>query len=136
MRLTTTLLILFIAGCSVANTPQLYPNEHLEKVGSVQSEVDIKHCQALAEQYVKDPSRFGGAVKETAIGSTIGAGAGALTGAIVKGSVGRSLGAGAAVGAIYGILNDLRKGGDASPTYKAVVTKCMDKEGYEVIGWK
>ena len=125
----------FLTSCSSTRTPAFYPNDHLNRVGNIQAEVDSKYCQALADQYVKQPNRYSSTAKEGTIGGALGAATGAVAGAITRGNVGRSLGAGAAVGAIWSIANDLRRTGNVSPTYQRFVERCLQQKGYETVGW-
>ena len=136
MKKTLLISLFLLSSCSTKSAPAFFPNEYLEKVGRVQADADSSYCESLANSYIKEPNAYGSAAKEGVYGATIGAGTGALTGAIVRGSVGRSLGAGAAVGAIVGIVNELRNSGDHTPTYKRFVEHCLQKKGYQVIGWQ
>ena len=127
--------LFLLSACSANRTPAFYPNDHYNKAGDVQAEVDSKYCQALADQYVKEPNRYSSTAKEATIGGALGAATGAVAGAITRGNVGRSLGAGAAVGAIWSIANDLRRTGNVSPTYQRFVERCLQQKGYETVGW-
>ena len=136
MKIISLLTLLFlITSCSSTTTPAFYPNDHLNKVGNVQAEVDSKYCQALAEQYVKQPNRYSSSAKEGVFGGALGATTGAIAGAITQGNVGRSLGAGAAVGAIWSIVNDIRRTDNKSPSYQRFVERCLQQKGYELVGW-
>lgn len=134
LLILSSFLFLFTA-CSGTRTPAFYPNDHLNRVGNVQAEVDSKYCQALADQYVKQPSRYSSTAREGTIGGALGAATGAVAGAITRGNVGRSLGAGAAVGAIWSIANDLRRTGNKSPSYHRFVERCLQQKGFEIVGW-
>jgi len=132
---TLSFLFLLCTSCSGTKTPAFYPNDHLNKVGDVQAEVDRKYCQALADQYVKDPNRYSSTVKEGTISGALGAATGAVAGAITQGNIGRSIGAGAAVAAIWSIASDLRRTDNTSPTYQRFVERCLKQKGYKIVGW-
>ncbi len=129
-------LILFTSSCSSKSMPAFYPNSHYERVGSVQADVDRKECMALADNYVERKSEFNDMAKDATVGSLTGAAGGALTGVIVNGSVGRATAAGAAVGAIVNIVRDIANAGrNTDPTYRTFVSHCLEKKGYQVVGW-
>lgn len=144
MKLSTTcaIRILLLAttisfsACAGKSKPMLYPNQYLQDVGPVQADVDLQYCLTLADNYVKEPSKYQELAKKGVLSGAIGAGTGALAGVIVGSNVGRSTGAGAAVGAIVVIANELMTEGDHSPTYKNFVDHCLSKKGYEVTGWE
>lgn len=125
--------VLVLSGC--ANRPQLYPNEKFHDARtSGQLDADIKDCTELADQYVSDSRRYEDLAKNTAIGGGVGAAAGAVAGTII-GSAARGTAAGAAAGAITSLLQGLIQSSEPSPTYHRFVEYCLQKEGYEVIGW-
>jgi len=89
---------------------------------------------ALADEYIKQPNKYGEMAKEGLIGGAVGAGTGAVGGAIM-GNAGRGTGAGAAVGGILGVLHAASKMNERTPSYERFVEHCLQKEGYEIIGW-
>jgi hypothetical protein len=127
-------LIALVAGCS-AKSPVLYPNDHLQRVGSATAEQDIATCKANAEQYVRNPNRSGQVARDTAIGAGTGAAVGAAVGAI-DGNVGRGAAQGAAGGATGGLIAGLFRSSEPSPVYVNFVERCLREKGYEPIGWQ
>jgi hypothetical protein len=89
---------------------------------------------ALGDQYSQQPNRYQDLLKQGLVGGAIGAGTGAVAGAIT-GNAGRGTGAGAAVGGILGVLKSLSETNDHSPSYERFVERCLQKQGYEVVGW-
>lgn len=121
------------AGCS-AKSPTFYPNEHLKLVGREQADRDVADCQTLADQYVSEPDKFTEIAKSTAIAGGVGAAGGAVAGAIFS-NAGRGTAAGAAAGAVVALLHGLIDSNEPSPTRERFVEYCLQKKGYEVIGW-
>lgn len=131
------LVALSSVGCAAMTTPatpDLYPNEKLNRTPRGQIHADVNHCLALADEYIKQPNKYGEMAKEGLIGGAVGAGTGAVGGAIM-GNAGRATGAGAAVGGILGVLHAASKMNDRSPSYERFVEHCLQKQGYEIIGW-
>jgi hypothetical protein len=127
-------LTLLALSCA-SPQPQLYPNERLEAVGIDQSKRDIAYCQALANEYVANPDHVKKAAVRTAGGAAGGAALGAIGGAIA-GDAGEGAAIGAAVGAAGGILASLVAAGKPNPTYQNFVDHCLERQGYEVVGWE
>lgn len=125
-------LVGLLSGCS-APRPVLYPNSHLATVGEAQAATDIAQCKQLADQYVS--SNKG---KEVAGSTVVGAGVGAATGAVggaVLGHPGLGAEVGGATGATGGLLRGLFRSAQPSATYKNFVNHCLQKRGYEPMGW-
>jgi len=98
---------------------------------------DIADCQAIADEYERNPDSYWNTAKSGLVGGAVGAGTGAIAGTIMRGNVGRSTGAGAAVGGIAGILYDLaRRDGGNAPSRRRVVERCLESRGYTVQGWR
>ena len=135
-RLTFVVLLgLTTAGCSTPQ-PVLYPNAHLERVGSAAAERDIDDCRGKAEAY--GASAKDGTAGKVAGSTAVGAGAGGAVGAAggaVLGRPGRSAAVGAATGATAGFLRGLFKPRQPSQVHKRFVEKCLRDRGYEPIGW-
>jgi hypothetical protein len=125
-----------LGGCAASTQPVFYPNDQFQKAGAVQADVDRSYCVALADNYVKQPDKYVEIGKSGAVGGVIGAGTGALAGTIMKGAVGRSTAAGAAVGAIVAIASEATKQSGRTPSYERFVEYCLQKKGYEIIGWE
>lgn len=133
--IAASLLVLTMTACAGRHkTPDFYPNEKLQHEGRADAEAASLKCMSLADQYVEHPDRFKEALKTGLKGGVVGAGTGAVGGAIF-GEAGRGTGAGAAIGGILGVLKSLDETGQHSPTYERFVERCLQKEGYEVVGW-
>lgn len=59
-----------VCGCTTG--PVLYPNAHLQNVGSAQARREISECRVLADHYVKSNEGIA-AAKSTAVGAAGGA---------------------------------------------------------------
>lgn len=127
-------LVVLFAGCS-AKSPVLYPNAHLQQVGSATAQQDIADCKAKAEQYVQNPNRSGDIARDTAIGAGTGAAVGAAVGA-VGGNPGTGAAEGAAGGAAGGLIHGIFTTSEPSPVYVNFVERCLREKGYEPIGWQ
>ncbi|BFU94157.1 MAG: conserved protein of unknown function [Nitrospira sp.] len=117
--------------------PILYPNAHLQSVGTEAAEADIKNCRQMAESAGADEAtgKAGGVAKSTAVGAGIGAASGAVGGAIT-GSPGMGAAIGAASGATWGFLMGLfTSKSQGNPAYTNFVNRCLQEKGYEVTGW-
>lgn len=135
-------LALCVAGCSpqsnpfvATSRPQLFPNDHLRSVGAGRADADVNDCLALADQYSEDPAKWQEALKGTAKGAVAGTAVGAVGGAVFS-KAGRGAGAGAAVGGMLGLLNELDGLSERSPSYQRFTEYCLQKKGYEIVGWR
>jgi hypothetical protein len=128
--------LLAATGCSLTTpkTPDLFPNEKLAKTGQGQVQADVNSCMALADEYIKQPNKYGEMAKEGLIGGAVGAGTGAVAGTIT-GNAGRGTGAGAAVGGMLGVLHAASNMNERTPSYERFVEHCLQKKGYEITGW-
>jgi hypothetical protein len=137
-KVLVALSLITVAGCASMTTPQtpdLFPNEKLNRTPRGQVNADMNHCLSLADEYIKQPNKYGEMAKEGLVGGAVGAGTGALAGVITGNNAGRATGAGAAVGGVLGVLHAASKMNDRSPSYQRFVEHCLQKQGYEVIGW-
>ena len=135
VALCVALLFSAPVGCAARDPkPELYPNEHLRRVGEVQARQDIAYCQALSQQYLQERNKAGETAGNTAVGAAGGAAVGAIGGAI-GGNAGKGAAIGAGVGAGLGLLRGLAKGAEPPRNYEAFVRKCLADKGYEVIGF-
>lgn len=138
MRLTIkALLILGITGCAsmtTPKTPDFYPNAKLAQTPRGEVQADVSSCIAMADEYIKEPNKYGSIAKQGLIGGAVGAGTGAVAGTIT-GNAGRGTGAGAAVGGMIGVLKGLSEMNERSPSYERFVEHCLQKKGYEITGW-
>lgn len=131
--------ILAASACSTAK-PILYPNPHLQSVGTEMAEQDIEACKQLAEAAgAEEGSGTAGRVAgSTAVGAGVGAAAGAVGGAIANAAGSGSL-IGAASGAVWGLFAGLFSAafGPSHPpeAYTNFVNRCLHEKGYEVTGW-
>jgi outer membrane lipoprotein SlyB len=132
-RILILVMISVLAGCA-AQSPVLYPNEHLQNVGEVRAQGDIEECSRLAEAYVKaNPGAkvVGGTIVGGVSGGLVGGAVGTVTG-----NIGRGIGIGTAAGATSGLVHGIYKASQASPVYKAFVNRCLKEKGYDPIGWE
>ena len=130
-----TALVLPTTGCAARDPqPELYPNEHLRRVGEVQAKQDIAYCQALSTQYLQQRNAAADTAGNTVGGAAGGAALGAIGGAI-GGNAGKGAAIGAGVGAGLGLLKGLAEGSEPPKNYESFVRKCMTDKGYEVIGF-
>ena len=133
---SSLILLALVSACASGPArPRFYPNDYYRRVGGSQAEMDTSECMAIADQYSQDPSGWQEAAKTGVGGAAVGAGVGAIGGVITKGKVGRTTAAGAAIGGLIGIASELNKMGEHSPSYERFVEHCLQKKGYEVIGW-
>lgn len=136
-KLLVTLCLVTVPACSsltTRHTPDLYPNAKLSETPRGQVQDDVNYCISLADQYIKEPNRYGSMAKQGLVGGALGAGTGAVAGAIT-GNAGRGTGAGAAVGGILGVLKGMSEMNERSPSYERFVEHCLQKQGYEITGW-
>jgi hypothetical protein len=130
---------LLLAACSTAH-PVLYPNAHMQSVGTEIAAQDIEACRQLAE--AAGAEEGSGKAGRVATGTAVGAGVGAASGAVggaISGAAGRGSMIGAASGAVWGLLMGLfRASGSSQPNqaYTNFVNRCLQEKGYEVTGWQ
>lgn len=127
---------MMVIGCS-ASKPVLYPNQHYQLVGAEAAESDIKECRELAEAAGASPTqgRTAQVGTSTVAGGAIGAAAGAVGGAVI-GNPGRGAKVGAASGGTAGFLRGLFRKSRPSAAYTRIVDRCLQKRGYEPMGWE
>jgi hypothetical protein len=133
LRLSVSSILLLSFGCS-GPRPILYPNDHLQQVGSDRAEQDIDECEQLAEDYVSDHD-----VATVAGNTAVGAGAGGAIGAVggaVRGGAGIGAAVGAATGATVGLIRGLFDASQPTPAYKSFVNRCLSERGYDSLGWE
>ena len=134
------LFALGMSGCAATQklttpkTPDLYPNQKLRVTPAAQADADTRNCMTMANDYIKEPAKWQKMLEPTLKGAAVGAAAGAVGGATV-GAAGPGTGVGAAVGGTLGILKGLSDLNERSPSYERFVEHCLQKQGYEVIGW-
>lgn len=130
-----SLSVFFLAGSCATKRPVLYPNEHLNKMGSEAADKDIDNCFQLAKAYVGNYGTEKKIAEQTVMGVVVGAATGAAVGA-VGGNAGRGAASGAAGGAAGGLIFGLFKARDPDPLLKQYIEKCLGEKGYQIIGWK
>ncbi|MCP4913647.1 MAG: glycine zipper family protein [Oligoflexia bacterium] len=121
-------LILLLSACS--SSPVLYPNKKYQKVGKEVAMADVKKCEEKGDQFLESSRAkkiLKGAGQGTVFGSAVGAVTGLLTGDFIQG-----LATGAAIGATSGAVGE-----SITPDRlkQSFVTRCLNDQGYEVIGW-
>jgi outer membrane lipoprotein SlyB len=125
---------LFISACA-AKRPVLYPNDHYNAVGKEAAQRDIDACLRLAADQDLESKPEKEVATSTAKGAAVGTAVGLAIGA-VTGNIGRSAAAGAAGGGAGGCLGGLFHSRDPDPLVRNFVEKCLQKKGYEPIGWR
>jgi outer membrane lipoprotein SlyB len=118
-----------------AKRPVLYPNAHLEAVGTAAAQQDIDDClqRAASGAYKSKPEAE--VAGSTAVGAASGAAIGAAVGA-VAGRAGRGAAMGAAGGGTAGLIRGLFRSRDLDPVQQRFVEQCLQEKGYKVIGWR
>lgn len=134
MRLFLYTAVFFLLASCATRQPVLYPNNHLQEVGSIQAERDIEECRQYADRLIRTGSTRDVA-ESTVLGGASGAAIGAAGGAVV-GSAGSGAGIGGGSGAMAGLLRGLFRASEPSPLYKAYVDRCLQEKGYQPIGWQ
>ena len=134
LSLVLLVCLLSFAACA-EKRPVLYPNSHLNQVGSQTAQADIDACIRLAQESNLAENKGGEVAKGTATGAAVGAAVGGAVGA-VTGNLGRGLAAGAAGGGALGLTRGAIRSGDPDPIFQRFVEKCLRDKGYEPIGWK
>ncbi len=127
-------ILCLVVGCA-SPRPVLYPNDHLEEVGSDASQEDIDACIERAEAADLGKDHATETAKSTGIGAGIGAAVGAVVGAIF-GRPGTGAAAGAAGGGVRGFFRGIFGGGEPEPVFKNYVDTCLREQGYNPVGWK
>ena len=119
--------------------PILDENDKLLQVGQNQADKDIDTCLARADAYL-EKHKSERMKKEAGRGATSGAIVGGIFGALTGGGL-RSAAVGAGVGAVAGAGSSaagVAAQDNLSPDYikQNYVTRCLQKQNYDVIGWK
>lgn len=128
-KLISFLMISLLMGC--ASSPVLYPNNKYKSVGEEVADSDIDKCMESSDKFLKS-KKAKKILKSAGKGSIVGGVVGAVSG-LFSGDVVESLAQGAAIGAAAGgasgaISKDQLK--------EAYVNRCLQRKGYEVIGWE
>lgn len=127
---TIPFFLLFFLLSSCASKPVLYPNKKLKSVGKEASYKDIKKCQKEADEFLDSP-KVKKILKSAGRGATGGGAVGAITG-LLSGDILRGLIFGSAIGATAGGVGEALSPDQIERRY---VNRCLQKKGYEVIGW-
>ncbi len=128
-------LILSLVSCA-EKRPRFYPNAKYTAGGDYAAQAAADECMRQADIYVQEAGMAEEALKRGARGAGGGAAGGAVGGAIMKGKVGRATAAGAAIGGLVGIASGIAETSDHSQDYRNFVERCLQKKGYETIGWQ
>jgi len=128
IKFSTFVLCLSAIGCSSA--PKLYPNKRYQAAGKAGAEKDINKCTTKADAFLessKGKQILKGAGKGSIFGAILGGVTGLLTGDVVQG-----LASGAVIGGAAGATGEA-----ISPERlkQSFITRCLQKKGYEIIGW-
>src|SRR5438093_10050883 len=128
----TAIVLLTLLGLVACSGPRpiLYPNAHLEAVGSDTAQRDIAECRHMAEAAGATPERGKGAkiAGSTVTGAGIGAAGGAVGGAVV-GAAGSESGIGGASCASLGLVRGLRSSPKHSQRCMHFVDHCGKESG-------
>ena len=127
------------AGCA-SDRPVLYPNPKYQEVGPETAEYHVDTCVRLAEEF---NARSGSQLPEGTAGdvvedSTVGAATGAAVAAAVGADVGRGAAAGAAGGAARTFVRSIFRGArahDYDTAFHRFVEICLERQGYQLVGW-
>ena len=139
--LAAVLFPLTLVACA-AQRPVLYPNQHLQRVGSSAADRDVNECMQRAEEYVSSDAGRAALEQAAVSGGTsaaVGAAAGAAGGAVwSRAGTGAAAGAagGAAAGVTRGLIHGLTRKQSPSPVYKSFVNRCLREKNYDPIGWQ
>lgn len=125
-------LLALLSAC--AASPVMYPNDALQSRGAAAAEQAVADCLQAAE---RDGAQGGqpGVVAQTAGGAVIGAVVGGAVGSVF-GEAGDGARAGAAQGGATGLMRGVFGRQRPSPLTRRYVERCLDEQGYEVIGWR
>ena len=129
--LVTTLIA---AGCA-AKRPVLYPNAHLNEVGSITAQKDIDDCMNKAKESVGKQIPGEKIAKQTAYDAAIGAATGAASGAVTH-NAGIGAATGAAGAGAFGCITGIFGSREPDPIFTQFVDHCLRDKGYEPIGWR
>ena len=131
------LSFLVLSGCATPKRPVLYPNHHLQMVGSAQAQADIEACMRLAYASGADEGKGSRLAKDTAKAGAVGAATGAVVGSISSSS---DAGRGAAIGGAGAATAKLVSGAFDVPNptriFMRFVDKCLRDKGYDPLGWR
>lgn len=135
LRVLLAGLLLISSLACAAQRPVLYPNERLEAVGTAAAQQDIDDCLKRAAAAGYESKTEGKVAGSTAGGAGVGAAVGAAAGAAV-GRPGPGAAMGAAGGGTAGLIRGLFHSRDLDPVQRRFVEQCLQKKGYQVIGWQ
>jgi uncharacterized protein YcfJ len=130
--------VLSLTACATYR-PILDENEKFIQVGETQAERDIDECMTRADAYL-EKHKSERMKKEAGRGAASGAIMGGILGVVTGGGL-RSAAVGAGVGAAVGAgggAAGVAAEDNLSPDRikQNYVTKCLNKQQYDVIGWK
>lgn len=128
MKKLLPIILLLLSSCS--SHPVLYPNEKYQEVGEEAAKTDIKICEKKADKFLKSSKGkqiLKSAGSGAAVGSVIGAVSGLFTGDFIKSAL-RGGAIGTAAGGTAGAITPDR-------LKQNFTTKCLQDQGYQVIGW-
>jgi hypothetical protein len=131
--LVLSLSIIMVVSCT-SQRPYLYPNEHLATVGQEQANKDIDKAIVKADKLDLNSKWKNEAIKTT-VSTTAGAGSGATVGAI-GGNTGLGAVSGGAGSFISSSINWMFSSNEPTHLYKNYVNLTLQKQGYQVAGWK
>ena len=131
------LSFLILSGCGGSKGPVLYPNHHLNTVGSEAAQADIKDCMQKANASGADEGKGKELAKDTATAGVVGAATGSVVGAISSSSdVGRGAAMGGAGAVTASLVRGAFKAKDPTPIFMRFVDQCLREKGYQTLGWR
>jgi len=138
LRFSPLFLFILLSACA-SYRPILDENAKYNKVGEARAERDIDNCLNRADRYLskhksermrKEAGRS--AVGGAAIGGVLGlVGGGSVASTAVGAGIGAGVGAAAGAGGVA--AEDNLKPDQIKQNY---VTRCLQRQKYEVVGWK
>jgi hypothetical protein len=127
-------IVMALLGCA-SYTPIFYKNKKYQEVGPALANQDFKACKVEAESYLKQykaKKAWKEAGRKALIGGVVG---GAYLGSSNETFIGGVL-IGSLVGAIFGGFSNMGEDKIKPDQIKNnYITRCLNQNGYEIIGW-
>jgi len=137
MKLLLISFLIVFCSCSPASYTPVVLSDNVGYPKS-QSEVqyDIQECKRLIAETYETDNRYKTAIRRGVMGGIAGLGTGALSGVLLKNKVARQAAVGSMVGSILGVLYAVSEAPSLENSQKLSMTVCLQRKGYDVIGWK
>lgn len=135
--LVISLLYFVVVGCSSANyTPVVLSDNVGFPVSESMVQSDIRECKTKTAEIYQTNDMYKRAMKQGLIGGVLGLGTGAVSGVLLKNKVARQAAVGSMVGSVLGILYGVSESPSLENSQKLSMTACLQRKGYDVIGWR